>query len=134
MVLPGKRIGFIDHFLRVFWVVVTKSSTTTGPDSAMLGLVIETGVNAGRQANDVKPGTIILKTRREIEIMREANRIVAEILELMSEMIEPGMTTGQLDKAADRMISKAKARAAFKGYRMRNNAPYPACICSSVNE
>ncbi len=81
-----------------------------------------------------KPGMIILKTPREIEIMREANRIVAQILERMGEMVKPGITTAELDKAADRMIRKVGAKPAFKGYRMRNNTPYPACICASINE
>ena len=77
---------------------------------------------------------IILKTRKEIEIMRETNRIVAQILERIGEVIEPGTTTGELDKIAEKMIHKAKAKAAFKGYQMRNQTPYPACVCSSVNE
>lgn len=82
----------------------------------------------------VKTGMIILKTRREIETMRASNRIVAEILEHLCQMVKPGVTTGELDEIADKMIVKAGAKAAFKGYRMRNQRPYPACICSSVNE
>jgi methionyl aminopeptidase len=82
----------------------------------------------------VKPGMIILKTRREIETMREANRIVAQILERLGELVRPGVTTAELDRVADKMIQNAQAKAAFKGYRMRNQKPYPACICSSVNE
>jgi methionyl aminopeptidase len=49
-------------------------------------------------------------------------------------MVKPGATTGELDKVAEAMILQAKAKAAFKGYQMRNNKPYPAVICSSVNE
>ncbi|MFH0823133.1 MAG: type I methionyl aminopeptidase [Pseudomonadota bacterium] len=82
----------------------------------------------------MKSGTIVLKTRAEISIMREANRIVAEILERVGELVKPGVTTAELDKTAEKMIAKAKAKPAFKGYRMRNNKPYPACICASVNE
>jgi len=82
----------------------------------------------------VKPGMIVLKTSREIEIMREANHIVAEILEAIGEIIGPGVTTGELDALAQKMINKAGAKAAFKGYRMRNQKPYPAAICASVNE
>lgn len=77
---------------------------------------------------------IILKTPKEIGTMREANRIVAEILFRMEEIVRPGVTTGELDKEAEKMIVKAGAKAAFKGYRMSNQTPYPACICSSVNE
>lgn len=78
--------------------------------------------------------SIVLKTGREIAIMREANRIVAEILIRLGEVIEPGITSGHLDKIADQMIRKSGAKAAFKGYRMSDKRPYPACICSSVNE
>ncbi len=66
--------------------------------------------------------------------MREANRIVAQILTKLGEIIEPGITTGNLDKIADQMIRKSGGKSAFKGYRMSDKRPYPACICSSVNE
>jgi len=66
--------------------------------------------------------------------MREANIIVAEILRAIGEIIRPGVTTGELDKLADKMIRNAGAKSAFKGYRMRNQKPYPASVCSSVNE
>lgn len=82
----------------------------------------------------MKGPMIVLKTYREIQIMREANRIVAAILERIGEIVTPGITTGELDKVAEKMIRKAGAKAAFKGYRMRNQKPYPASICSSVNE
>lgn len=82
----------------------------------------------------MKTEMIILKTRREIETMRSANQIVAEILEYLGQVIQPGITTGELDKIAEKMILRAGAKAAFKGYRMRNQRPYPAAICSSVNE
>ena len=82
----------------------------------------------------MKGPMIVLKTDREIQIMREANRIVAAILERIGEIVTPGITTGELDKVAEKMIRKAGAKAAFKGYRMRNQKPYPASICSSVNE
>ncbi|MBI4965193.1 MAG: type I methionyl aminopeptidase [Desulfomonile tiedjei] len=77
---------------------------------------------------------IVLKTSREIEILREANRIVAEILEAIGQMIAPGVTTAELDALAQKMINSRGAKAAFKGYRMRNQKPYPAAICASVNE
>ncbi len=66
--------------------------------------------------------------------MREANLIVAEILERIGEIIGPGITTGELDKLAEKMIRKAGAKSAFKGYQMRDQKPYPASICTSVNE
>jgi methionyl aminopeptidase len=77
---------------------------------------------------------IILKTPREIRIMRESNRIVAQVLDRLEEVIKPGITTGEMNAIAEEMIEKAGAQAAFKGYRMNNQKPYPAAICSSVNE
>ncbi|MGC8604121.1 MAG: type I methionyl aminopeptidase [Desulfomonilaceae bacterium] len=82
----------------------------------------------------MKEDPIILKTEREIETLREANRIVARILQKIGQAIAPGITTGELDKIASSMIRAAGAKPAFKGYRMSNRKPYPACICSSVNE
>ncbi len=82
----------------------------------------------------MKSSSIILKTSREIAIMREANLIVAEILKQIEEIVRPGIATEELDKVADKLIRKAGAKAAFKGYRMRNQKPYPASVCSSVND
>ncbi len=87
-----------------------------------------------RTSNTLKSGAIILKTPSEIAVMREANLIVAEILERIGEMVRPGVTTGELDKLAEKLIRAAGAKAAFKGYRMQNQKPYPASVCSSVNE
>jgi methionyl aminopeptidase len=72
---------------------------------------------------------IILKSPQEIEKMRRSNRIVAEILEEMKLAAKPGVTTGELDKLAQALLAKRKARSAFKGYN-----GYPAALCTSVNE
>lgn len=77
---------------------------------------------------------IVLKTKKEIETMREANVIVAEILETIGKHVAAGTTTAELDDIAERLIKKAGATSAFKGYSMRNQTPYPANICSSINE
>ncbi len=82
----------------------------------------------------MKENPIILKTPSEIDCLREANQIIAAILARLAETVEPGITTGELDKIASSMIKAAGAKPAFKGYRMSNKRPYPACICSSVNE
>ncbi len=60
--------------------------------------------------------------------MREAGKIVAEVLELVDEMVKPGVTTAKLDSAAEKLIRKHGAEPAFLGY---NN--FPASICTSVN-
>jgi len=72
---------------------------------------------------------IILKTPREIEKMREANRVVAEVLAETRERVKPGVTTRELDLFAEERCLKRNARPAFKGYR-----GYPFSLCTSVNE
>jgi len=65
--------------------------------------------------------------------MREANRIVAEILEELCAAVRPGVTTDELDQLAEELTYKKGAKPAFKGYRPRNVA-YPKSLCVSVNE
>ncbi|MFH1701350.1 MAG: type I methionyl aminopeptidase [Candidatus Zixiibacteriota bacterium] len=74
-----------------------------------------------------------LKSKREIELMRKAGRIVAEVHELMERNIAPGVTTARLDAIAEDHIRSRGAKPAFKGYRVGNNT-YPASICSSIDE
>jgi methionyl aminopeptidase len=71
---------------------------------------------------------IVLKSPHEIGLMRQAGRIVAEVLEMLSGMAKPGVTTGELDRAAAERIHKRGGRPTFKGYR-----GYPANICTCVN-
>src|SRR3972149_535131 len=73
--------------------------------------------------------SIVLKSARELELMRRAGRIVAEVLQLMGQMIAPGVTTADLNAAADALIRKRGATPSFKGYH-----GFPASICTSVNE
>jgi methionyl aminopeptidase len=72
---------------------------------------------------------VVLKSRREIEIMRKANLIVAEVLDRLEEMVKPGVTTADLDRMADELTRKRGGVPAFKGYR-----GFPASLCTSVNE
>jgi methionyl aminopeptidase len=72
---------------------------------------------------------IHLKSAREIEIMKGASKIVAEILIELRDNCREGATTADLDRIAEDLIHKKKARPAFKGYR-----GFPACLCISVNE
>jgi len=71
---------------------------------------------------------IEIKSSREIEIMRQASRIVATILKEISEMVQPGMTTADLDAHAEQRIREMGATPSFKGYY-----GFPASICSSIN-
>ncbi len=71
---------------------------------------------------------IILKSREEIEKIRKSNRIAAQVLEKLREIIAPGVTTTDLDRVAEEMSRKNSAKPAFKGYR-----GYPASLCTSIN-
>jgi methionyl aminopeptidase len=72
---------------------------------------------------------IIYKSREEIETMDRCNRVVAQILAALARAVEPGVTTADLDRLAEKMCRDAAVRPAFKGYR-----GYPAVLCASVNE
>ncbi|NPU85103.1 MAG: type I methionyl aminopeptidase [Syntrophaceae bacterium] len=71
---------------------------------------------------------VILKSPAEIETIRTANQIVAEILGELEEMVEPGITTRDLDRHSEMLARKKGAKPAFKGYR-----GYPFSLCASVN-
>ena len=75
-----------------------------------------------------------LKTRDEIATMDRANRIVVEILEMMRAMVKPGATTAQLNAMAVEELAKRGAKSPFKGYAPMGLPPYPAVVCSSVND
>ena len=76
---------------------------------------------------------ISLKSAREIDILRRANVIVAEILKELKEKVAPGVTTAELDTLAEELTHKKKARPAFKGYTMAGRV-YPCTLCASINE
>jgi methionyl aminopeptidase len=76
---------------------------------------------------------ILLKSPEEIAIMREACRIVAEILEELARAVRPGITTDELDRMAEELTYRKGARPAFKGYKP-GDVVYPKSLCVSVNE
>ena len=76
---------------------------------------------------------ISLKSEREIEIMRRANVIVAEILRELKDKVAPGVTTLELDALAEELTLKKKALPAFKGYEVAGRV-FPRCLCVSINE
>ncbi len=78
---------------------------------------------------------IYLKSKSEIETMRKAGRIVGQTLQLLSEHVKPGVTTGELDAMAYKFITGQGAIPTFKGYHpFPSIQPFPGCICASVNE
>ena len=76
---------------------------------------------------------ITLKSPREIEIMRRANVIVAEVLQELKRRVAPGVTTLDLDAIAEEMTLKRNAIPAVKGYSVAGRV-YPRCLCASINE
>jgi len=78
---------------------------------------------------------IILKSEREIELIRAAGSVVYRVLARMRELARPGVTTGELNAVAEGMIAKAGGIALFKGVRNpQAKFPFPAALCTSVNE
>ena len=75
---------------------------------------------------------VTLKRPSEIDRMRGAGQILAGILEVLRAELRPGMTTGDLDAIAERMIRDAGAIPSFKGYG--SNPPFPGSICASIND
>ena len=72
---------------------------------------------------------IVCRSAAELERMRDAGRLVADVLTELAAHVRPGVTTADLDAMADQRIAKAGATPAFKGYH-----GYPATICASINE
>ncbi len=77
---------------------------------------------------------IPIKTRNEVEKMREASRHVAEILLELRELVRPGVTTQELDRFAEKKVGERGVVSSFKGYDPQGLPPYPAVLCVSVNE
>jgi len=95
----------------VFGNLLSKSATPAGP----------------RIDKNQRKG-IEIKSQREIAIMRDASRIVATGLKALSEIVEPGMTTADLDAHAEKRIREMGATPSFKGYY-----GFPCSICSCIN-
>ena len=75
---------------------------------------------------------IVIKSKAELALMREAGRVNALALATVRDMITPGITTGELDKAAEKVICKHGGIPIFKGYP--GPYPYPATLNVSINE
>ncbi|MGN0281276.1 MAG: type I methionyl aminopeptidase [Prevotella sp.] len=78
--------------------------------------------------------SIFLKTEDEIELMRQANSLVGKTLGELAKHIKPGVSTLKLDRIADEFIRDHGAIPTFKGYPSQFGGPFPASICTSVND
>lgn len=81
----------------------------------------------------ILPRPIILRSKAELLAMREAGRIVGEVHQLVRETAAAGMTTGELDRLAETMIRSRKGIPSFKGYAPFGKSPFPACLCTSID-
>ena len=71
---------------------------------------------------------IEIKSAREVKIMKKASQIVATVLREINDMVEPGLTTSDIDNFAERRIKEMGASPSFKGYQ-----GFPGSICASIN-
>lgn len=72
---------------------------------------------------------VTIKSEREIQLMRDAGKILAEVHEKLAEMIAPGITTWDIDRKGEELIRGAGCIPSFKGYQ-----GYPASVCVSIND
>lgn len=79
---------------------------------------------------------VTIKSKKEIELMKEAGRVTALTHKALEEAIKPGITTAELDKIAEQTMKKYGAVSAEKGYDpgIRGVPPYPASTCISIND
>lgn len=77
---------------------------------------------------------IYLKTDDEVELLRKANLLIGQTLAELAKLIKPGVTTKQLDAVAEEFIRDHGAEPTFKGFPNHKGIPFPASICTSVNE
>jgi methionyl aminopeptidase len=78
---------------------------------------------------------MIIETQKDIEGLRAAGRMLAEVLSELSALVKPDITTASLDIAAEKAIRKRGATPAFLGYKPEGaNYPFPAVLCASINE
>src|SRR3978361_1845575 len=76
---------------------------------------------------------IPIKSGKEIERMRQACRAASEILERVSELVRPGISTKEVDEAAADFMQEARVKSAFLGYRLGHRV-FPGNICISLND
>ncbi|NNF00230.1 MAG: type I methionyl aminopeptidase [Pyrinomonadaceae bacterium] len=77
---------------------------------------------------------IIAKSKKDLEKMRVVGELIAEVRETLRGMIEPGITSLELNRVAEKMMRDAGAIPTFVGYAPGGMSPYPFAICASVNE
>jgi len=110
--------------MKLFADLLASSSGAQGQEKGGQGATTRTGPRIQNTRRGVE-----VKSAREITIMRTASRIVATVLREIGETVAPGMTTGDLDRLAEKRIREMGAVPSFKGYH-----GFPASICASINQ
>lgn len=75
-----------------------------------------------------------IKTKREIGLIRESSKIVADVLKLVGAQVKPGVTTIELDRLAEDFIRSMGGVPAFKGYSQSKSNLFPATLCTSIDD
>ena len=97
--------------------------------SGVLKDALKFGILIFRLEND-----IFFKTEDEIELLRQSNLLVGKTLAEVAKLVKPGVTTRELDKVAEEFIRDNGATPTFKGFPNQYGEPFPASLCTSVNE
>ena len=71
---------------------------------------------------------ITIKSEKEIKIMAEGGKLLAKIMKELEKMVKPGITTKELNRAAEALVLKSGGKPSFKGYQ-----GFPAALCTSIN-
>lgn len=112
-------------------LIFSKSLATIESDDAVAGLLMNLLTNLLTRATPAprRYRGVELKSEAEIAVMRQASRIVATVLKEISQRVEPGMTTADLDDYAESRIREMGATPSFKGYH-----GFPSSICACIND
>ena len=90
--------------------------------------LLTSGLSSSSGPRIQKRRGIEIKSAREVKIMKKASQIVATVLREINDMVEPGLTTSDIDNFAERRIKEMGASPSFKGYQ-----GFPGSICASIN-
>lgn len=77
---------------------------------------------------------VTIKNSEELALIREGGRQLGRILGKIAQMVKPGVSTAELEEAAEKMIREVGGRPSFRGYHTRGEIPYPTALCTSINE
>jgi len=75
-----------------------------------------------------------IKNKKELETLREGGKKLAEVLDLVSKKVAPGVKTEELDEYAEMLILERGGKPSFKNYSEGGETPYPATLCTSIND